>query len=38
MIHQKQEANTNYPKVKDDGQRLIDAQLVLLQKLIGIRF
>ncbi len=28
MIHQKQEANTNYPKVKDDAQRLIDAHLV----------
>ena len=27
MIHQKQEANTNYPKVRDDGQRLIDAHL-----------
>tara|TARA_R100001443_G_scaffold35235_2_gene48994 strand:+ start:252 stop:503 length:252 start_codon:yes stop_codon:yes gene_type:complete len=28
MIHQKQEANTNYPKVKDDAQRLINAHLL----------
>jgi len=27
MIHQKQKANMNYAKVKDDGQRLIDAHL-----------
>ena len=27
MIHQKQESNMNYPKVKDDAQRLIDEHL-----------
>ena len=27
MIHQKQEANTNYPKVKDDAQKLINEHL-----------
>ena len=27
MIYNKQDSNIDYPKVKDDGQRLIDAHL-----------
>ena len=36
MIHQKQELNMNYPKLKDDALRLINAHLVFDSPSKGI--